>query len=524
MNKICLINPPYIGKQNLDSQKHKYYQTGYTIPHLGLGYIASVLEDNRYDVDLFECMGQRIDVDEIIDIINSNNYSMIGISVYDNNLKNAYRIIKGINKINHPFIFIGGYCATFNYDQILLSLPQIDCCVIGEGEITTLELANAINCGNSWKSTKGIAYNSVQGIIKTDKCEIIENLDELPIPKRAFFSNSGMATISSSRGCANNCCYCAVSNFYNLCSNKKIRFRSAKSIIEEINYLINTYPNIKEITFLDENILLRSNSNIARLSEFIQIMKKNDLFIPFRITACAKDIVSSFSMLKNLKEVGLRHVFVGIESFIQRQLDYYRKNTTVLENIKAIEILSDLSLTADIALIPYDQNSTLSEINEFYNTLSITSYLSLATSYSDYHSRINIMIACNGTPIKDNLIKANEYINNEYGYRFKNESIYLLHKILRNWHVHIDSIAEKMYLIDFCLEIGRIEDYNKLMNIKRKIIHLDVEYVKFITNLLIDGIQVDKIYSIYSDSWFKRLLSYKNEFLSVEMMVDNYEI
>ena len=50
--RICLINPGYV----LDpSEDNETSISGYSVPHLGLGYIASYLRKNNYHVDLVEC-------------------------------------------------------------------------------------------------------------------------------------------------------------------------------------------------------------------------------------------------------------------------------------------------------------------------------------------------------------------------------------------------------------------------------------------------------------------------------------
>ena len=59
---ICLINPAYA---KVRSEGEDYYFSGFTLPHFGLGYIAAYLEKNGYIVDVYECMGQDISINEI---------------------------------------------------------------------------------------------------------------------------------------------------------------------------------------------------------------------------------------------------------------------------------------------------------------------------------------------------------------------------------------------------------------------------------------------------------------------------
>ena len=172
---ILLINPSYM--ETIPDDVF-FSITGYTIPHIGLGYIASYLQENGHNVTLIECMGQSYNREDVFRVIDMGEYEAIGISVYDGNRVNAIRILNYIKR-KYPdlFVFFGGYTATLEYESLLRRLRTLDCCVIGEGEITVLELVNCICSNASIMQVAGIAYRSGDEIIRTCPRKLIEDIN-----------------------------------------------------------------------------------------------------------------------------------------------------------------------------------------------------------------------------------------------------------------------------------------------------------------------------------------------------------
>jgi radical SAM superfamily enzyme YgiQ (UPF0313 family) len=81
---------------------------------------------------------------------------------------------------------------------------------------------------------------------------------------------------------------------------------------------------------------------------------------------CRADSIDKH-LMKKLKSIGLQAVFLGIESFDQKHLDRYNKDTTVLTNLKAIITLYQLRIEFIISIILADAFTTLRDmIPQFY--------------------------------------------------------------------------------------------------------------------------------------------------------------
>lgn len=56
----------------------------------------------------------------------------------------------------------------------------------------------------------------------------------------------------------------------------------------------------------------------------------------------------SYEIIEILKEIGLKHIHLGIESFIDRDLELYSKGVTVKQNIEALSILEEFGFSTKV--------------------------------------------------------------------------------------------------------------------------------------------------------------------------------
>ncbi|QUI21851.1 B12-binding domain-containing radical SAM protein [Vallitalea pronyensis] len=480
--KICLINPPYFSNRFPGDE---YSSTGFTIPHIGIGYISAILNKHGFHTEIIESMGQNISMSKLRKILKEKQYDVVGISTCDNNRYNSAKILHMIKSIDpKTFVFLGGYTPTLTPEETLRNFEALDCCVIGEGEYTVLELMKTLKAGGDYREVSGIAYLEEKEYIQTKSRPLIQHLDELPFPDRPFYSSKKEVRLLSTRGCPNHCNFCAITSFYKRCPGKKFRIRSAENIIEEIEYLIKKYERIDNIHYNDDSFLTQIPKNLEKIEALYQLLKAKNIMIPFQITVCAKDMKPSYALLKKLKEVGLYHVFIGIESFSQRQLDYFQKNVTVKENMEALEVVAKLKIKATIGFIPLDPYVTIQEVRDNFTLLKQSEYRNVRYEYSDPFSNLIHMIAVAGTPFRGKLEEEGLYIMNEQGYEFCDRDVQFLNVILIRWNTLIKNISYKYYYIILSEEKGNM---NLSKVLKDKMTELFDIYMDFAIHLC-DGI------------------------------------
>jgi radical SAM superfamily enzyme YgiQ (UPF0313 family) len=121
--------------------------------------------------------------------------------------------------------------------------------VIGEGEITLVELLTALANGQNLTTVNGIAYHDGQNLVQTAPRESLWNLDQLPLPARdliepaPYFAAWEQAhgyrsiTLAVSRGCPYQCEHCQKTAI-----GPHFRLRSLPHIIAEMQWLEQHLP------------------------------------------------------------------------------------------------------------------------------------------------------------------------------------------------------------------------------------------------------------------------------------------
>ena len=240
MAKILLINPPQIkdGKY-ID----RYQGVRPKLPPLGLAYIGAVLEREGHEVRIICGMGEEITSQEIAEI--SKSFNIVGITSITFNYLLSLSVAKEVKRTNPTIpVIVGGPHANAIPEDVL-SEDCVDIVVIGEGELTMLEIANSLPLDKSkLSSIKGLAYKENGRIIRSHEREEINDLDELPFPARHLlpmknYASSGVRgkvhpthSIMSSSGCPNRCSFCISEK------RRVLRVHSAEHVVEEIKELI----------------------------------------------------------------------------------------------------------------------------------------------------------------------------------------------------------------------------------------------------------------------------------------------
>jgi len=346
--KILLVIPRY----GLTTKKNY----GYSFP-IGLGYISSVLKQANHEVDCLNLNHLEGITEKLIrEQLNKKKYDI----VCSGHLGIGYAIIEKITKAsrNHPSkpkIILGGALITSEPKLMLQSLKP-DFIVIGEGEITILELLKELQKNKSnFSKIKGIGYvNKNKELIFTKPRELISDLDSLPLPDFTGFGfeekldNSGNEDIGRafdypraypilcSRGCPFHCTFC----YHSL--GDKYRTRTIEDVIKEIEIAIKKYK-INGIFIYDDLFSL----NKERLYDFCKKIKKLIKKTPWDIKwTCQFSVLhADKKTLKMLKDSGCYVVGFGFESYSQKILQSMRKPITPKQIDNAIKASKEAGIT-----------------------------------------------------------------------------------------------------------------------------------------------------------------------------------
>ncbi len=246
------------------------------------------------------------------------------------------RLIKKHFK-NVPLL-CGGPHATSAPHQ-LLENSDIDYVCVGEGEYFILDLLDYLRGSGNKGDIKNLAYrNEADEIVINELRSPIDPLDELPFSDRGLFDfqhkNNNVAYISAGRGCPNRCAYCSNDHLNKIYKNKYLRFRKPQTVIREIELILEKYPSIKRLLFLDDVFTLYKDWLADFCGKYSSLFK-----LPF--TALAHPAAITEEKIKILKEAGCNEIGFGIQSgneFIRNNIMLRRvSNNKIKESVRILE-------------------------------------------------------------------------------------------------------------------------------------------------------------------------------------------
>jgi len=280
--------------------------------HLGVGYISAVLKQGGHKTSLQHIV-KPVSKEEFLTCMEKEKPDLVCFT----STSNQFHYVKTFSTWAKELdlrILCGGVHATLVPEEVI-TLPTIDFVCVGEGEYPALELANALQNGESIENIKNIWSKKDDTIIKNEIRPLISNLDELPFPDREVFdyetllkTNGYHADVMAGRGCPFSCTYCCnhvLRKIYDG-KGKYVRIRSVGNVLEEIEEITKKYK-IKRIDFHDDVFTLFPDW----VKEFCEQYPKR-FNIGFGCNARAetlnKDVVTS------LKSAGCEFISIGIES------------------------------------------------------------------------------------------------------------------------------------------------------------------------------------------------------------------
>ena len=181
--------------------------------HVGIGYLSAYLRKYNHSVKVLEIKEQDIQHEsKYIPML--SDYEFIGFTTTCVTMKNVARLVDVIKgHFPNSYIACGGHMATFSGKELLEKYSKIDFAIQGEGEITFLELVQALEAKKELSDVLGIVYRSGNKIIENQSRPLIDDLNMLPFPDRDQFEQHDgkfqYIRLSTSRGCLGQCGFCS---------------------------------------------------------------------------------------------------------------------------------------------------------------------------------------------------------------------------------------------------------------------------------------------------------------------------
>jgi len=207
--KILLIHP----------RLERSFFSDIKLPPLGLASIAGVLREAGHDVRIFDGILSGNQIRDIKDRLADDFPEIVGIGA-TSALAEISLQIAALIKSREPktAVVMGGVHPTL-FPRQMISNPQIDYVVRGEGELSMAELAKALESEREPAGIAGVVYKTKGEIVVNGPRKPVDNLDDLPMPAydllpiRRYTSlqiaERPFASMITSRGCPYSCVFCS---------------------------------------------------------------------------------------------------------------------------------------------------------------------------------------------------------------------------------------------------------------------------------------------------------------------------
>lgn len=347
--RVLLIEPP----PNPDWMLYPHTPwVGVWMPNTGLVRVATAAKSAGHEVKVAEIWAQKISSRGLRRMIEEFRPDVVGSTAITATLYYAMSYLKLAKRINPAITTVlGGVHPTMAPEECLRGCGELDYVVVGEGELTIVELLDRIEQGwnkEQMRGVRGTAFMQEGKFVRTPDRPLMENLDDLPMPafelfsvgsRRYRFPNIGPLFLRSpawgveyTRGCEFACRFCVKPILW----RQTLRYRSESKVCDELEVLTRKY-GIKSGQLFSNDIFARRD----RLENLIIEMEKRKLSYRFVTFGRADTIVANRDLVPKLVKVGLVMLWIGVESLEQDVLDHISKGTTKHVNREAVKIAVD---------------------------------------------------------------------------------------------------------------------------------------------------------------------------------------
>lgn len=332
-------------------------------------YVGGALKTAGFtDIRFVDAMTNYIADEDLAEILRTHQPDLVLATAITPMIYKSQETLKLVKQIcPQAKAIMGGVHPTYMYEEVLAEAPWVDYIIRGEGEEITINLVREIANGTDERDRHEIleiAFLENGQVVATPAHPPIADLNTLT-PDWSLLDwstyiytplNVRVAVPNYSRGCPFRCRFCSQWKFW-----RKYRSRSPKQFVDEIEQLVKEHQ-VGFFILADEEPTINKSRFIALCHELID----RNLAVHWGINTRVTDILRDEHELALYHQAGLMHVSLGTEAAAQLNLNVFRKETTIADNKRAVELLRRNGIVAEVQFIMGLPNETAETIQETY--------------------------------------------------------------------------------------------------------------------------------------------------------------
>lgn len=339
--KVLLVQPPVFGL----TVKSRI------IEPLALEILAATIKERHY-VKILDLRIEDKFEEEVVEF----NPDVVGFTCYICQVNYVKKYLRNTKKINKNIItIVGGEQPTHAPEDF--NLPELDYISMGDGERSFPALIDYLE-------KKNTDVLKIPGVVKVKNGrlfygaakDILHDLSISPIPARdltekyrSFYKFAGwndLGALSTSRGCMYRCNFCTIWKI----RDGIVAHFPIERVITELKMM-----KEKNIYFCEAHSFQDAAYSEALYEEIIKNNIEKNYMAYIRVNTAIKHI----DLLRKWRKIGLKRVFIGIETVTDSRLKKFHKATSSNQNEEAVRLIHDAGIeimSSFIIDLDFDEN------------------------------------------------------------------------------------------------------------------------------------------------------------------------
>lgn len=352
--RVCVVRPPTLTSVGAVGQD--------AVPPIGPAYLTAALVEAGHEVSTVDAVGEALDQytrmpshkdvlvhglldHEIVERI-PKDVEVIGVSsMFSVEWPVTRATIEHIRAaFPDALLVLGGEHLSAAPEFSLRDCPALDVGVMGEGELTIVELLGAFAASSDFGAIPGIVYREGDQIRRTGERARIRQIDAIPQPSWSLWPvesymerelthgiNLGRCMpLLASRGCPYQCTFCSSPQMW----TTLWKARKPELVIAEIKQYMRTY-GATNFDFYDLTAIVKK----SWIVEFCQLLEQEQLDITWQLPSGTRSEAIDSEVAQWLYRSGCRSMNYAPESGSKQELARIKKKCsvdTMLESMRGV--------------------------------------------------------------------------------------------------------------------------------------------------------------------------------------------
>lgn len=430
MNKksILLIQPPLVFPKLANGTP--------TCPPIGLAYIAGSLEAAGYEVTCIDALGEA---PFQISNLERNGFGTIGWTIdqihqridklpsfdavgFSGTFSASWPLTRDLiqslrGRYPKALFFAGGEHVSAIPEYCLNDCEALDFCIVGEGEQTSVDLLDSYFRDSTLEEVQGIVYRKNGMIVRSKKRSRNKDLNSLPQPawhliplenylknQLGFGINLGRTMpMLATRGCPYSCTFCSNPSMWGTNWVPK----SPSVVVDEILKYKKEYQ-IDSVDFYDLTAVVQK----TWILEFCRLLIERKVNISWQMPAGTRSEALDFTVLKAMKESGVRYIAYAPESGSERTLKLVNKKVHLKTMLSSMSCAVQLGMNVKLNMVIGFPKDTTYDV--FLTVLFIVRVAWIGVQ----DVAVNVFSAYPGSELFDRLVQEGKIgkLNDDYFY------------------------------------------------------------------------------------------------------------